>query len=322
MLYYLLYGQHPLMPFNVKDKTFHSLDWPSVKTTEKLLALRILQISKRKDLLEDAVLANKRSQAKAAAAFNHKHGACMNTSEYKPGEWVIVYNEALDAQHGQKGSAKWYGPFIIVQCRPSDAYVIQQPDRVVLRRPIAWKWLKLYHFQENTEPVVSKLVWNYYEEDLAVCSTSQSTRRCRLKSWEIMDPEEQIQYWKSKYEATKRRALGYEPMMEVDNDLDPFIKEEQEFWDYSCSKLNQEGDQLHFPNGINFIPEIFNWLPWGTIPQCLREEIQLGKTLSGLVELNIAELEVLATFLGETNSSSAENELSVKIIMEVEKVIE
>ena len=27
--YYLLYGQHPLMPFDVMDKTFHALDWPS-----------------------------------------------------------------------------------------------------------------------------------------------------------------------------------------------------------------------------------------------------------------------------------------------------
>jgi hypothetical protein len=44
--YYLLYGQHPLMPYNVKDCTFHSLDWPAVKTTEELLASRILQLSK------------------------------------------------------------------------------------------------------------------------------------------------------------------------------------------------------------------------------------------------------------------------------------
>jgi hypothetical protein len=146
MPYYLLYGQHLLMPFNIKDKTFHSLDWPSVKTTDELLALQILQISKHKDLLEDAVLANERSQAKAAAAFNHKHGACMNTSKYKPGEWVIVYNKVLDAQHGQKGLVKWHGPFIIVQHRPSGAYIIQQPNRVVLRMLIAWKWLKLYHF--------------------------------------------------------------------------------------------------------------------------------------------------------------------------------
>ncbi|KAF9512984.1 hypothetical protein BS47DRAFT_1268689, partial [Hydnum rufescens UP504] len=46
MPYYLLYGQHLLMPYDVKDKTFHSLDWPSVKSSEELLPLQILQISK------------------------------------------------------------------------------------------------------------------------------------------------------------------------------------------------------------------------------------------------------------------------------------
>jgi hypothetical protein len=137
-----------------------------------------------------------------------------------------------------------------------------------------------------------------------------------------MDPEEQIQYWKSKYEAEKRQALGYEPMMEVDNDLNLFIEEEQEFWDYSCGKLNQEGDQLHFPNGINFVPKIFDWLPWGTTPQCLRKGIQPRKTLSGAVELNIAEVEVLRTSQCEKTSSSAVNKLLVKIIMGVKKVIE
>jgi len=39
--YYLLYGQHPLMPFDIMDKTFYVLDWPSVYTTKDLLAMRI-----------------------------------------------------------------------------------------------------------------------------------------------------------------------------------------------------------------------------------------------------------------------------------------
>jgi hypothetical protein len=123
--YYLLHGQHPLMPYDVKDCTFHSLDWPSVKSTEDLLALRILQLSKREDLLEEVVLANEKSRLKAVDAFNRKHTARMVAGEYAPSKWVIIYNEALDNQHGSKGIAKWFGPFIIIQHRPSRAYVVQ-----------------------------------------------------------------------------------------------------------------------------------------------------------------------------------------------------
>jgi hypothetical protein len=137
------------MPYDVKDCTFHSLDWPSVESTEDLLALRILQLSKREDLLEEAVLANEKSRLKAADAFNRKHAARMAAGEYALGEWVIVYNEALDNQHGSKGMAKWFSPFIIVQCRPSGAYVVQQPNGVILHSPIAWKRLKLYHYRED-----------------------------------------------------------------------------------------------------------------------------------------------------------------------------
>ena len=38
-LYYLLYGQHPLLPFDITDSMFHALDWPKVTTTKDLLAL-------------------------------------------------------------------------------------------------------------------------------------------------------------------------------------------------------------------------------------------------------------------------------------------
>src|SRR5260370_22864162 len=37
--YYLLYGQHPLMPYVVTGKMFHALDWPLGTTSTDLLAM-------------------------------------------------------------------------------------------------------------------------------------------------------------------------------------------------------------------------------------------------------------------------------------------
>jgi len=42
--YYLLYGQHPLLPFDVIDHTFHVLEWQAVANMAELLALRIQQL--------------------------------------------------------------------------------------------------------------------------------------------------------------------------------------------------------------------------------------------------------------------------------------
>jgi hypothetical protein len=263
--YYLLYGQHPLMPYDVNDRTFHSLDWPSIESTEDLLALRMLQLSKREDLLEEAVLANAKSWLKAADTFNRKHTAKMAAGEYAPGKWVIVYNKALDNQHGSKGMAKWFGPFIIIQRRPSGAYVVQQPDGVILHSPIAWKRLKLYHYQENREPVVRTPVWNQEDEDMNIAAIMQ-TRIPPRKSqpWNLDNPDKRERYWTSKYESCKRRALGLDPKLEPDDKIDPDVKADQELWDYHHDHPDNEHNPLQFPFGVKFLPDLFNWLPWGS----------------------------------------------------------
>ena|SRR5260221_4749217 len=45
--YYLLYGQHPILPFDVTDATFHILEWPKVTNMMELLALRMQQLDQR-----------------------------------------------------------------------------------------------------------------------------------------------------------------------------------------------------------------------------------------------------------------------------------
>ena len=54
VLLYLLYGQHPILLFDIIDLTFHTLDWLKVRDTVSLLALRMEQLEQRNDLLRDA----------------------------------------------------------------------------------------------------------------------------------------------------------------------------------------------------------------------------------------------------------------------------
>src|SRR5258705_3782425 len=68
--YYLLYGQHLLLPFDVADSTFHVLDWPKVTNTIELLALRMHQLDQCNDLLLEAWEKNFLTQSKAVDAYN------------------------------------------------------------------------------------------------------------------------------------------------------------------------------------------------------------------------------------------------------------
>ena len=54
--YYLLYRQHPLLPFDITDVTFHALDWLKGTSTIKLLALRlrVKQLDQQNVMLQQA----------------------------------------------------------------------------------------------------------------------------------------------------------------------------------------------------------------------------------------------------------------------------
>ncbi|THU85287.1 hypothetical protein K435DRAFT_590636, partial [Dendrothele bispora CBS 962.96] len=45
--YFLLYGIHPVMSFDITEHTWQTLDWDRVQTHEELLAIRILQLMRR-----------------------------------------------------------------------------------------------------------------------------------------------------------------------------------------------------------------------------------------------------------------------------------
>jgi len=68
--YYLLYGQHLLLLFDVANSTFHVLDWPKVTNTIELLALHMQQLDQRNDLLLEAREKSFLMQSKAVDAYN------------------------------------------------------------------------------------------------------------------------------------------------------------------------------------------------------------------------------------------------------------
>ncbi len=157
--YYLLYGQHPLLPFDITNSTFHILDWPKVTSTMELLALRIQRLDQQNALIVEACKKNFLSQAKAVDAYNWCHADRMGRGEYKKGELVLVYNEVLDNRMSGKGALKWCRPYAVVARQPSGAYVVQELDALVLKQPIAWKRMKSYVPQQGLEPAVLVSRW-------------------------------------------------------------------------------------------------------------------------------------------------------------------
>src|SRR6266436_8369347 len=106
-LYYLLYGQHLLHPFDVLDVTYHIRDWLKATSMKELLALRMQQLAQRSNLIGDVGERNFCLQNKAMDAYNQRHTNCMKHGEYTKGELVLVYDEALENQMNRKGTLRW-----------------------------------------------------------------------------------------------------------------------------------------------------------------------------------------------------------------------
>ena len=111
--YFLLYGLRPLFAFDIADRTWDSLDWHTVASTEDLLAMRMQQIVRRDKKLVLALEQQKRARQRAVDDFNSKHERILTSGDFLLGTWVLLHETWLDAQMGNKGALRWTGPYII-----------------------------------------------------------------------------------------------------------------------------------------------------------------------------------------------------------------
>ena len=281
--YFLLYGQHPLLPFDVIDKTFHILDWPSARTTVDLLALRMRQLEQKSLILSEVQEVNEEFRKKNVEAYNQRHQHRFLLGNYKTGELVLVHNEALDNQFGEKGALRWHGPFAVVARRPSGAYILQELDGSILKQPVAWKRLKSYVPHRGLEPVILAPKWlsklDGIEKDLMekdadeLCVMVAHASRIRPnepflpKPW-LLEGEAQTEYWSRVWERSKVRNESRSDDQEVDPlclpELDKLVNENAELWNFRDDIIADEnGDMPRWKDGTKRQREIFEWRPWG-----------------------------------------------------------
>ena len=92
-------------------------------------------------------------------AYNLRHAEQMKKGAYMKGELVLVVNEILKNQHGQKGAMQWFGPYAVIQQCPSGAFILQELDGAVLKQPIVWRCLKSYVPRKGLEPKILDPKW-------------------------------------------------------------------------------------------------------------------------------------------------------------------
>jgi hypothetical protein len=135
--YYLLFGQHPVLPFDIIQATFMIDGFKEGLSTSDLLALRVRQLEKRPEDIAQAAAALKKHRCKSKAMFEAKYHHLFNTTGFHPGELVLMRNTAVESSLNRKSKPRYLGPFIVARRTKRNSYVLQELDGTFMRKNIA-----------------------------------------------------------------------------------------------------------------------------------------------------------------------------------------
>lgn len=135
--YYLLYGTHPLLPFDLTESTFMVTGFKSGMKPEDLLALRIRQLEKRPEDIARAAKVLREARFRSKREFERKFRRRFRKKEmYKTGELVLIRNTQIEKEMNRKHKPRYLGPFEVLRQTKGGSYVLRQLDGPVLRQAV------------------------------------------------------------------------------------------------------------------------------------------------------------------------------------------
>jgi hypothetical protein len=158
--YFLLYGKVPLFPFHITDRSWQTLEWHKVHTTEELLAMRARQFTALSRDWRVAAKSNEESRIQAAQDFAKRNARRIVTGSYPPGTLVLVYQARFDVSKkfsGKKYRQRWAGPFKVHKQYQSGAYQLKELDGTLMRGSVASNRIKIF-YARNGVPADKKIV--------------------------------------------------------------------------------------------------------------------------------------------------------------------
>lgn len=169
---------HHLMPYDIADRTWFTLDWDKVHNTEDLLAIRTQQIARKQEHIGKAMKHQAATRQRAADDKTWSLQHRVRTEPLQPGMWVLQHETWLDNQHGNKGSLHWAGPYVVHQQHPSGSYSLRELDGTLLKEKAAGSRLKLFYFRDSYQTMSAGWVRDTATQDSLSSCPQQPASFC------------------------------------------------------------------------------------------------------------------------------------------------
>jgi len=135
--FYMLHGVHPVLPFDLTEATFMIQGYRKNISTSELLALRIRQLQKRPEDLEQAAQSLIKNRFRSKAQFEKRFMRRLKRATLKPGDLVLIRNTRIEQEMNRKHKPRYLGPYILREPRSSGTWSINELDGTPSRTSVA-----------------------------------------------------------------------------------------------------------------------------------------------------------------------------------------
>ena len=102
-----------------------------------LLALRIRQLEKREEDINNAAQILLESRLRSKAQFEKRYETRLSQNSYDPGDLVLIRNSAVEKELDRKTKPRYLGPYEVIGRSQNNAYVLCDLNGAILQHTIA-----------------------------------------------------------------------------------------------------------------------------------------------------------------------------------------
>jgi hypothetical protein len=135
--FYMLHGVHPVLPFDLTEATFMIQGYRKGISSSELLALRIRQLQKRPEDLEQAAQALIKSRFRSKAQFEKRFMRRLRRAPLKAGDLVLIRNTRIEQEMNRKHKPRYLGPYVLREPKTSGTWSINELDGTPSRTSVA-----------------------------------------------------------------------------------------------------------------------------------------------------------------------------------------
>lgn len=143
-LFRMICGSEPVLPIELDIPTWRILPWDQVHSRAELIAMRIRQLERRDEDVEEATLLLQRMRMQGKDLFDETHR--VQEDWLKADDLVLLYDSQREANMSIKLAFKWLGPYRVAESIvDKGTYLLKELDGTMLAGTFAGNRLKHFH---------------------------------------------------------------------------------------------------------------------------------------------------------------------------------